>query len=79
MRFHRAVVSMVAAASRRVRAETGLDTVALTGGVFQNLLLLDGCTEALCADGFEVLSHHQIPTNDGGLALGQAVVAGKGW
>ena len=49
--------------------------MALSGGVFQNLLLADLCTDALMREGFTVLRHRQVPTNDGGLALGQAVVA----
>lgn len=49
--------------------------VGLSGGVFQNLLLADLCTQALTREGFTVLQHRQVPTNDGGLALGQAVIA----
>ena len=50
--------------------------VALSGGAFQNKTLLSGVTKALTADGFDVLSHALIPANDGGLSLGQAVIAG---
>jgi hydrogenase maturation protein HypF len=77
MRFHRAVARLVLDCARRQRSVDGTSTVALTGGVFQNRLLDDLCTELLAADGFEVLHHHHVPPNDGGLALGQAVVAGS--
>jgi hydrogenase maturation protein HypF len=56
---------------------TGLRTVALSGGVFQNLLLLDGVVSALEGNGLRVLTHSRVPTNDGGISLGQAVVAGR--
>ena len=49
--------------------------MALSGGVFQNSIMLSGLTDSLEAKGFEVLSHTRVPTNDGGIALGQAVVA----
>jgi len=74
-RFHAAMVAIVVALARHARARSGLTSVALSGGCFQNRLLLDGGVAALAADGFRVLVHHQVPANDGGLALGQAVVA----
>jgi hydrogenase maturation protein HypF len=75
-RFHRTTARMIAAGAARVREGTGLDTVALSGGVFQNLLLLDSTADLLERAGFRVLTHHRVPTNDGGLSLGQAAVAG---
>ncbi len=74
-RFHAAVVALVVELARRARAELTLDTVALSGGVFGNALLLAGAAAALRADGFTVLRHRRVPPNDGGLALGQLVVA----
>jgi hydrogenase maturation protein HypF len=65
----------VVGACRRLRERTGLGTVALSGGVWQNLLLLESTEYALEGAGFRVLVHHQVPANDGGLSLGQAAVA----
>ncbi|HEX2782885.1 MAG TPA: carbamoyltransferase HypF [Ilumatobacteraceae bacterium] len=76
--FHHAVAAAVLAASRQVAAEHGAMPVALTGGVFQNALLTRLTRAALEAEGFEVLTHRLVPPNDGGLSLGQAVIAGYG-
>jgi hydrogenase maturation protein HypF len=59
-----------------LKAETGIDTVAMSGGTFQNATLLTGLTRSLSQCGFRVYSHTLIPANDGCLALGQAVCAG---
>jgi hydrogenase maturation protein HypF len=74
-RFHRAVARAVAEICRRARQDTGLVSVALSGGVFANALLEQECTRLLAEDGFAVLRHGEVPPNDGGLALGQLVVA----
>lgn len=73
--FHLTVVAMVARFAEQARQRTGLQTVALSGGSFQNRLLLRLARQRLQAAGFEVLTHRQVPANDGGLSLGQAVVA----
>ena len=73
--FHVTLAEMFAGAVEQVRAQTGLQAVALSGGVFQNRLFLKLMREGLRARGFTVLTHQQVPANDGGLCLGQAVVA----
>jgi hydrogenase maturation protein HypF len=72
-RFHNGVADLIARTCARLR-DRGT-TVALSGGVFQNVLLLDRTVEILEQQGFRVLTHHQVPANDGGISLGQAVVA----
>ena len=74
-RFHTALADVVLDVCRRLRESHGLSTVALSGGVFQNALLLHRCLDRLEAARFTVLTHHQVPPNDGGISLGQAAVA----
>lgn len=74
-RFHNGVVDAIVRTCVGLRDRTGVATVALSGGVFQNLLLLSGCVNRLGDSGFRVLTHSRVPTNDGGVSLGQAVVA----
>ena len=74
-RFHATVIDMVVTVSRAIAEETGVWTAALSGGCFQNRLLLEGAVPALRAAGFRVLVHRQVPANDGGISLGQAAVA----
>jgi hydrogenase maturation protein HypF len=74
-RFHRTLICLFAELCDVVRKENGLDRVVLSGGCFQNALLLTGLIRELAAHGFEVFSHEHVPTNDGGISLGQAVVA----
>jgi hydrogenase maturation protein HypF len=73
--FHAAVADMVLAGCGECRRHTGLETAALSGGVFQNLLLVAMCRRLLENAGFTVLTHSLVPANDGGIALGQSVVA----
>jgi hydrogenase maturation protein HypF len=75
LRFHATVAQMVMQVCDRIRAETGLKTVALSGGVFQNRLLLRLTVPLLEEAGFEVYLHRQVPCNDGGVSLGQAMLA----
>lgn len=76
-RFHNTLAFVVAEVCTLLRNTTGLNRVALSGGVFQNCLLTEKCIRILSRGGFEVLTHSLVPPNDGGLALGQAVIAGK--
>lgn len=74
-RFHETLIGGLTNLCGALRRETDLDRVALSGGVFQNVRLLEGLLERLGAAGFTVYAHQQVPTNDGGLSLGQAVAA----
>jgi hydrogenase maturation protein HypF len=74
-RFHRTLVDLFTDLCRHLRRQTGLNRVALSGGVFQNVILLEGLTAALEAARFEVFANRQVPSNDGGVSLGQAVAA----
>jgi hydrogenase maturation protein HypF len=74
-RFHQGVADMIGQACWLLRETSGLGTVALSGGVFQNLLLVGSVTDQLEGMGFRVLTHSRVPPNDGGISLGQAVVA----
>lgn len=74
-RFHNSLVRMLSDLCTLLRARRGLNRVVLSGGVFQNARLLGGIIPALEGRGFEVFSHRRVPTNDGGIALGQAVIA----
>lgn len=73
-RFHRGLAQAVVELTCELCAREGLAQVALSGGVFQNRLLLEGVAAGLRAAGLEVLEHRRAPTNDGGLALGQLCV-----
>ncbi len=74
-RFHNGVADLITECCLLLRERHGLSTVALSGGVFQNLLLLHATVSRLEARGFGVLVHSRVPCNDGGISLGQAVVA----
>ena len=74
-RFHNGVAAAIEEACLALRDRHGLDTVALSGGVFQNLLLTDRVVAQLAGRGFRVLVHRRVPCNDGGISFGQAVVA----
>ena len=75
--FHNAVVSLVLEMSIRLREKHGINKVALSGGVFQNRIITTECFDKLTQNGFEVYINRSVPTNDGGIALGQAYIACK--
>jgi len=74
-RFHHTLIRMFCSACKAVREETGLGEVAMSGGAFQNVTLLTGLTRELRQEGFTVYTHTLVPSNDGGISLGQAVCA----
>jgi hydrogenase maturation protein HypF len=75
-RFHNGLAAATVAACDTLREQTGLGTVALSGGVFQNMLLLERTVADLEARRFRVLTHSRVPPNDAGISLGQAAIAG---
>ena len=74
-RFHNSIANMVRIVCLAIRDLSGVNTVALSGGVWQNLTLLSKSVLLLEEEGFNVITHSLIPANDGGLSLGQAIVA----
>ncbi|MFQ5752035.1 MAG: hypothetical protein ACE5HI_08560 [bacterium] len=74
-RFHRTLAELFLQAALSARTATGLNRVGLSGGVFQNVYFFSYLLKRLREEDFEVLTHKQVPTNDGGLALGQVVIA----
>ena len=75
--FHATLTAAFAVMSVEMRKLTSINRVALSGGCFQNRILLEGTMSELKKNGFDVYYHSQIPTNDGGVCLGQAVIAGS--
>ena len=75
VRFHRGVAELCRNVCFRLRESTGLNTVALSGGCWQNVWLLEHVVGALQEVGFQVLLNQQVPSNDGGISYGQAAVA----
>jgi hydrogenase maturation protein HypF len=77
LRFHETIAQLTRDVVARIAKETGISRVALSGGCFQNRLLLHRALPLLQEAGLEVLLHRQVPCNDGGISLGQAAIAGK--
>ena len=78
-RFHTTLVAIISEAVERVREKTGINKVALSGGTFQNRYLFRETKKALTNKEFDILYHHHVPANDGGISLGQAMVAHWRW
>jgi hydrogenase maturation protein HypF len=74
-RFHNSIAEMVLEGCIRIREEFGVSKAVLSGGVWQNMTLLEKVVKSLIKNDFRLYIHHQIPANDGGLALGQALIA----
>ena len=74
-RFHHTLIRLFVDVCEQIKQMHGLKRVVLSGGVFQNALFLSSLMPALLKNDFEVFSHRLVPTNDGGIALGQAVAA----
>ncbi|MDI6828804.1 MAG: carbamoyltransferase HypF, partial [Armatimonadota bacterium] len=78
-RFHATIAQIVCEVCIRLRDKTKLNQIALSGGVFQNIMLLKLVIKKLEKQGFEVFRHKLVPPNDGGISLGQALVAAERW
>ena len=76
-KFHNTIAEVIAEVCTRVRQAVNLNQVCLSGGTFQNVYLLTRALTALRTCGFEVFAHSKVPTNDGGVSLGQAAVASQ--
>jgi hydrogenase maturation protein HypF len=74
LRFHHTVAQLIVDTCIAARKSHAINDVGLSGGVFQNVFLLELAHKKLLADGFNVFLHHQVPPNDGGLALGQGLI-----
>jgi len=77
VRFHNTVVQVILEVSELIRKSYNINKVVLSGGVFQNMYLLEKSVSILKQNQFEVYTNHQVPVNDGGISLGQIVVASK--
>jgi hydrogenase maturation protein HypF len=76
-KFHNTIIKAIFESVNAIRTREGINKVVLSGGVFQNKYLLEGTTDLLEKNNFEVYSHASVPSNDGGIALGQSAVASK--
>lgn len=76
-KFHNTIARMMVNTSLLIREETRINTVVLSGGCFQNRVLLKKSIELLKREGFKVYTHSNVPCNDGGISLGQAIVGGR--
>jgi len=75
LKFHNTILEIICKCAEKLRKETGINKAVLSGGVFMNAYLLEKSEKKLSLLGFEVISHSRIPSNDGGIALGQLAIA----
>ncbi len=75
LKFHNTISHLICSICQKIKEESGLEDVALSGGVFQNILLLETTVKQLRQLGFRVYTHQRIPPNDGGISLGQLLIA----
>jgi len=73
-KFHNTIISIIFATADKIRKETGIRKVVLSGGTFQNRYLLEESENTLGMNGFEVFANQRVPSNDGGIALGQLLI-----
>lgn len=76
-RFHKTLIHIFQDIALEARIETGINCIVLSGGVFQNQVLVENLIPVLAKSGFQVYSHSSVPTNDGGIALGQVMIGRK--
>ncbi|HEY9113812.1 MAG TPA: carbamoyltransferase HypF, partial [Bacteroidales bacterium] len=76
-KFHQTVIEVISATAKQMREISNVNKVVLSGGTFQNRIILEKVEKRLQEDGFEVFTHSLIPSNDGGIALGQLAIAAK--
>jgi len=74
-KFHKTIVKIFSEVCEKIRNERNINVAALSGGCFQNLFLLKNLKNVLTGKDFRVLHHTKVPTNDGGISLGQAAIA----
>lgn len=76
-KFHQTIVEVIFQTAKKIKTDLKINKVVLSGGTFQNRILLEKTENLLAKNGFEVFSHSRVPSNDGGIALGQLVIAAK--
>jgi len=76
-KFHRTIVQIILQVASKLTEETGINKVVLSGGTFQNRYILSECEKGLQNTDFEVFTPRDFPSNDGGIALGQLIIAAK--
>ncbi|MBW2568006.1 MAG: hypothetical protein JRD93_09200 [Deltaproteobacteria bacterium] len=74
-KLHNTIIALFLELCEVIRKENGISRVALSGGVFQNSIILSGLIKGLKQRGFQVITHSFVPANDEGISLGQAVIA----